>query len=194
HRDEKGEAVRVTQENYNEFKTKNGSKVFDGGGVLPDENLSVVKSSVITNALVNNNVIFDFATTYYYSHKIEDINTFKLTDTDFSNFKNYLKTQDFSFETATEKALLNALNEAKKEGLNEMINTDYNTLVSNLKISKSKTIDENKTHLLELLTEDIVKRYVYREGLYDYYKIHDSGIKKATEILNKPVTYLNYLR
>src|SRR5690606_2353569 len=125
HRDEKGEAVRVTQENYNEFKTKNGRKVFDGGGVLPDENLSVVKSSVITNALVNNNLIFDFATTYYYSHKIEDINTFKLTDTDFSNFKTYLKAHDFSFETATEKALLNALNEAKKEGLNEMIHTDY---------------------------------------------------------------------
>jgi carboxyl-terminal processing protease len=194
HRDEKGEAVRVKQENYNEFKTKNGRKVFDGGGVLPDENLNVVKNSVITNALVNNNLIFDFATTYYYSHKIDNINAFKLTDADFSNFKAHLKANDFSFETDTEKALLNAFNEAEKEGLNEMITADYNTLLSNLKISKTKTIDDNKDYLLDLLTEDIVKRYVYREGLYEYYKIHDPGIKKATEILNKPATYLNYLR
>ncbi|GAL69454.1 carboxy-terminal processing protease [Jejuia pallidilutea] len=33
-RNENGEAVRVKQENYNEFKTKNGRKVFDGGGIF----------------------------------------------------------------------------------------------------------------------------------------------------------------
>ncbi|MBT8272440.1 MAG: S41 family peptidase, partial [Bacteroidia bacterium] len=35
-RDDKGNAIRVKQENYNEFKTKNGRSVFDGGGVQPD--------------------------------------------------------------------------------------------------------------------------------------------------------------
>ncbi|OYX28086.1 MAG: peptidase S41 [Flavobacteriales bacterium 32-35-8] len=194
HRDENGEAVRVKQENYNEFKTKNGRKVFDGGGVLPDENLNIVKNSTITNALVNDDMIFDFATDYYYSHKIADINTFKLTSADFSNFKNYLKTNNFSFESNTEKALLKAFDEATKEGLNDEINADYNTLISNLKTSKSNAIDENKDYLLGLLTEDIVKRYVYREGLYEYYKIHDPEIKKATEILGNSTAYLNYLR
>lgn len=194
HRDENGQAVRVKQENYNEFKTKNGRKVFDGGGILPDESLNVVKNSTITNALVNDDMIFDFATDYYYSHKITDINTFKLTSTDFTNFKNYLKNHNFSFESNTEKALVEAFDEAKKEGLNDEINADYNTLISNLKTSKSNAIDENKDYLLGLLTEDIVKRYVYREGLYEYYKIHDPEIKKATEILGNSTTYLNYLR
>ncbi|MGE5944554.1 MAG: S41 family peptidase [Flavobacteriales bacterium] len=194
HRDENGQAVRVKQENYNEFKTKNGRKVFDGGGILPDEPLNVVKNSTITNALVNEDLIFDFATDYYYSHKIADINTFKLTSADFTNFKNYLKANNFSFESNTEKALIKAFDESKKEGLNDEIAADYNTLISNLKISKNNTIDENKDYLLGLLTEDIVKRYVYREGLYEYYKIHDPEIKKATEILGNSMTYLNYLR
>nr|HMQ45627.1 peptidase S41 [Mariniflexile sp.] len=67
-------------------------------------------------------------------------------------------------------------------------------LLSNLKTSKINNIDQNKTNLMELLTEEIVKRYAYREGLYEYYKIHDAKIKKATEILGNPSTYLGYLR
>lgn len=193
-RDENGEAIRVKQENYNEFKTKNGRKVFDGGGILPDVSLNVVKNSTITNALVNDDMIFDFATNYYYNHQISDINAFKLTNTDFADFKTYLKNQNFSFESNTEKALIKAFDEAKKEGLNDDIGTDYNTLIANLKISKANTIDQNKDYLMGLLTEEIVKRYVYREGLYDYYKIHDPEIKKATEILGNSSTYLNYLR
>lgn len=193
-RNNKGEAVRVKQENYNEFKTKNGRKVFDGGGVFPDENLGAFKKPEIVNAIVNDNLIFNYATRFYYNNKIDDINHFKLSASDFSNFKNYLKNNNFSFETNTEKALNKALNVAKKEGLDNDIKNDYNALVSNLNVSKAKAIDKNKDYLLDLLTEEIVKRYVYREGLYDYYKINDPKIKKATEILNNPSTYLNYLR
>jgi carboxyl-terminal processing protease len=194
HRNEKGEAVRITQENYNEFKTKNGRKVFDGGGVFPDKDLTVSKKSSITNAIVNDYLIFDFATDYYYKHKIENINNFKLTDADFSNFKKYLKSNNFSFETDTEKALKKAMETAENEGLNDNINADYNTLISNLEQSKTKTIDDNKDYLLKHLTEEIVKRYVYREGLYEYYKTYNPEIKAATGILSNLSTYTDYLR
>ncbi|MDO5978923.1 S41 family peptidase [Flavivirga spongiicola] len=193
-RNEKGEAVRVKQENYNEFKTKNGRKVFDGGGVFPDVIFNASKNSAITNAIVNSDLIFNYSTDYYYKHTTNDINNLKLTDTDFSNFKNYLKTNHFSFETETEKALYKALETASKEELDDNIEKDFNALVTNLKASKTSVIEENKDYLLELLTEDIVKRYVYREGLYEYYKVNDSKIKKATEILSNPSSYLNYLK
>ena len=193
-RNDKGEAVRVKQENYNAYKTKNGRQVFDGGGVFPDENLGTSKNASIVNAIVNDNLIFNYATHYYYNNQVTDVNSLKLSNSDFSNFKNYLKSNNFSFETETEKALSKALEVAKKEALNDDIQNDYNTLISNLNQSKTKAIDDNKDYLLELLTEDIVKRYVYREGLYDYYKIHDPKIKKATEILNNPSSYLEYLR
>lgn len=193
-RNEKGEAVRVKQENYNEFKTKNGRKVFDGGGVFPDVIFNASKNSAIINAIVNSDLIFNYATDYYYKHKPTDIKNFKLSDTDFSNFKNYLKTNNFSFKTNTEKALYKAFETATDEALNDNIEKDFNTLVSNLKASKNHVIEENKDYLLELLTKDIVKRYVYREGLYEYYKINDSKIKKATEILGNPSVYLDYLK
>lgn len=194
HRNEKGEAVRIKQENYNEFKTKNGRKVFDGGGVVPDKDMGVSKKSSITNAIISDYLIFDFATDYYYKHQIENINNFKLTDADFSDFKKYLKSNDFSFETDTEKELKKVLKTAKEEGLDDNIKTDYNNLISNLNKSKISAIDENKAYLLKHLTEEIVKRYVYREGLYDYYKTYNPEIKAATDILSNLSTYTEYLR
>ncbi|WP_338357150.1 S41 family peptidase [Yeosuana marina] len=194
HRNEKGEAVRVKQENYNEYKTKNGRKVFDGGGIFPDEVMSGSQNSALTTAIVNDNLIFDYATDFYYKHKINNIDNFKLTDADFNDFKKYLNENQFSFVTNTEKALKTAFEVAKRESFDDDIKTDYDTLVSNLNQSKIKALDENKAYLLDLLTEEIVKRYVYREGLFDYLKTHDPEIKKATEIVSSPSAYLEYLR
>ena len=194
HRTEKGEAVRVKQENYNEYKTKNGRKVFDGGGILPDEIMSGSKNTALTNAIVDDNLVFDFATDYYYKNKVNNINDWKLTNSDFINFKNFLKTNKFSFETETEKTLNKVLQDAKKEGLDASIKPEYNALATSLGNSKIAALDDNKNYILELLTKEIVKRYAYREGLYDYLKIYDPEIKKATEILGSPSAYLEYLR
>ncbi|WP_054852326.1 S41 family peptidase [Olleya sp. ITB9] len=192
-RDNNGNAVRVKQENYNVFKTKNGRKVFDGGGVFPDEAIEVTKNTAITDAILGSQSIFDFATKYYYTHKISDINTFKLKDSDFNAFKSYLNTSGFKFETETEKALKKALEVSKTENLDDDINKDYQTLITNLDNSKAKAVQDNKSQLINLLTDEIVKRYVYREGLYEYYKIHNEEIKTANEILSNLSKYNRYL-
>ncbi|RAJ17855.1 S41 family peptidase [Olleya aquimaris] len=192
-RDENGNAVRVKQENYNVFKTKNGRKVFDGGGVFPDEAVDVTKNTAITDAILNSQSIFDFATKYYYSNTIDDISDFNFSDSEFNAFKNYLNTTGFEFETETEKALKKALEVAKTENLDDDINRDYKTLITNLDNSKAKAVEDNKKQLINLLTEEIVKRYVYREGLYEYYKTNDEAINKASEILSNPSKYNRYL-
>ena len=99
-------------------------------------------------------------------------------------------------DTASVSEVLTEVNETivetKTEDLD--ISSDYNALLSNLNKLKLAGLDINKDYLLELLTEEIVKRYVYREGLYEYFKQHDPEIKKATEILGSPTAYLEYLR
>ena len=110
-----------------------------------------------------------------------------------SDFKNYLKKTKFSFETKTEKALSSALEIAKDEELSNSIQSDYNRLLDNLNAHKNKVINDDKTQLSSLLTDEIVKRYVYREGLYNYYTQYNPEIKKASEILNNPIKYNSYL-
>ncbi len=193
-RDENGKATRVKKENYNAFKTKNGRSVFDGGGVQPDIEVALSKQSPITKAIVNENLVFNFATQYYYKHAIDDLKTFKLTDKDFKDFKSYLKSNGFNFETKTEKAFSEALEIAKEEELNQTINSEYRSLISSLEGYKAKAIDDNRTKLESLLTDEIIKRYFYSEGLYEYYTANNPEIKKGIEILNNPSEYAKILK
>ena len=194
HRDDKGNAVRISKEKYNEFKTKSGRPVFDGGGVLPDEQLEISKNSAITEAILNKDLVFDFATKYYYSHPNINIDNFKLTDSDFSDFKDYIKSQGFSFETETEKAFAKAFEQAEKDQIDEAIKNEYTSLLNGINSYKASAIDKDKAQLMSLLTDEIVKRYAYREGLFKYYTINNPEIQKASEILSKSSLYRGYLR
>ena len=192
-RDEKGNAVRVRQENYTEYKTKNGRSVFDGGGVQPDIDVAESKISPITKAIINDDYIFDFATEYYYKNGVSDLKSFQVTDVDFKDFKTFLKDRNFAFETKTEKAIDNAFAVANEEGLDEALASDYNALLDRLNSYKSKGIDENKVQLKALIGNEIIKRYFYREGLHEYYIANNVEIQKASEVLGDSNGYKRIL-
>ena len=193
-RDENGKATRTKQENYNAFKTKNGRDVFDGGGVQPDIEVEFSKQTPITKAILNENLVFNFATDYYYKNKVDDLIGFKLSDSDFKKFKNHIKSAGFNFETKTEKALTDALAVAKEEELDGVINSEYKDLTIALQAYKTNAIDGNKAQLKSLITDEIIKRYFYSEGLYTYYTANNEEIKKALSILNNPSQYASILR
>jgi carboxyl-terminal processing protease len=193
-RDENGKATRVKKENYNEFKTKNGRPVYDGGGIEPDLEVEFAKQTPITKAILSENLVFNFATDYYYQNSVENLKTFQLSDSEFKSFKSYLKTTGFNFETKTEKAISDAMEIAKEEELEGVINSEYHNLSAALQAYKANAIDANKTQLKSLLTDEIIKRYFYSEGLYTYYTANNPEIKKALSILNNPSQYANILR
>ena len=193
HRDEKGNAVRVKKENFNEFKTKNGRSVFDGGGIEPDIKIALSKPSIITKTILNNDYIFNYATKYYYSNPEPKLKAFRLTDSDFKNFKSYLKQNDFNFKTKTEIEIEKAIEVAKEEEIINSLSNDYNNLLSSLNNFKEKAIDDNKLQLKSLLENEIVKRYFYREGLYEYYLANNTEIKTAVEILSNINKYNSFL-
>ena len=125
---------------------------------------------------------------------MENLTGFELSDNEFKSFKNYLKTTGFNFETKTEKALSDAMNIAKEEELQGVINSEYHNLSAALQAYKSNAIDGNKVQLKSLLTDEIIKRYFYSEGLYTYYTANNPEIKKAISILNNPSQYASILR
>lgn len=92
-RDDAGNAIRKTT--FNDFTTRNGRKVQDGGGVLPDVEITSSKANELTTALLNNNVIFDYATNYYYSHTLDKVADFTFTESDYEDFKNFVSKSNF---------------------------------------------------------------------------------------------------
>ncbi|MAM19879.1 MAG: S41 family peptidase [Christiangramia sp.] len=193
-RDENGKPVRTRVEDYNEFTTKNGRKVFDGGGILPDVKLPSSEYSDVTQALLQNDAIFDFATEYYYSHAIENTSDFEFSNSDFNNFKQFLLKTGFSYQTKTELELDKIKQTAENEDIDKKINSEIQEIQKQIDVHKKQEIDEKKPEIVSLLTDEIIKRYTYKEGLYEYYTRHNPEILEAQKILNSPSRYSEILK
>ncbi len=194
HRDEEGNAVRFSSKDYNEFKTRNGRKVYDGGGISPDVKLETSEFSDITNALLQENAIFDFATNYYYTHELGSPEEFSFTEKDYSDFKKFLETSGFEYKTATERELEDVVAAAQKEGYQQDLSKDLNEIQQVISSSKDKALTSKKAEIMSLLSEEIIKRYFYKEGLYDYYVKNNPEIIEARQILNDQARYRNILK
>ena len=160
---------------------------------MPDIEISLSKYAPITKVIIDNDYIFNFATNYYYNNTVTDLKSFKLKDSDFNNFKTHLKSNNFAFQTKTEKALDNVKQLAFEEGLINDLSKEYNALVNKLNSIKNKAVTANKEQLLTLLENEIVTRYFYREGMYEYFLINNIEVKKAIEILGNFNTYNSFL-
>ena len=193
-KDKNGKATRTASENYNAFKTKKGRTVYDGGGILPDIVLEETKTSPIADALVKNDGVFDFVTNYYYKNPNLGNTIPTITDADFIEFKAFLKKQNFNFDTETEIALKNTLAAAKKEKIDATITTEYQQLLNALQKSEELQLNENQKEIKKLILDEIIKRYQYKEGLYQYYIKNNLEIKKATSILNNSPEYNKILQ
>ena len=194
HKDKDGKAIRTASENYNAFKTKKGRTVYDGGGILPDVVMDETKTSTITEALLKNDGIFNFVTDYYYKNPNLGNTIPTITDADFIAFKAFLKKQNFEFNTETELALKNTLAVAKKEKIDGAITAEYQQLLTALQKSEETQLNQNQKEIKNLILDEIIKRYQYKEGLYQYYIKNNVEIKKGVSILNNMPEYNKILK
>ena len=193
-RDENGDPVRKDAKEYNSFKTKGGRKVYDGGGILPDIELETSEFSPVTTALLKDNAIFDFATEYYYSHQLSDLQSFKFTDADFQNFISFLKQNNFEYETETEKEFAEALRRAEDDDMQQDISASYNQLMGAIDKAKDKAVVSKKAEIMSLLSDEILKRYFYRDGLYNYQIQNNPEILEAVSVLKDQKRYEKILK
>jgi carboxyl-terminal processing protease len=194
HKDKNGIAIRTEEKNYNTFKTRKGRIVYDGGGILPDLQLDESKTSPIASALLKNDGIFNYATDYYFKNPNLGSQIPSFSNADYQNFKQFLKTQNVSFDTETEIALKNTLAMAEKEKIDTTIITEYEQLLVALQKSEELLLDKNQEEIKNLLIDEIIKRYQYQEGLYKYYMKSNSEVQKSLTILNNTSEYKNILK
>ncbi|MBR9855031.1 MAG: S41 family peptidase [Algicola sp.] len=190
-RDAEGNAVRNT--NFNEFTTKNGRKVWDGGGVMPDITIESLKTNSLIDALEANNIIFDFATDYFYDHSFNSVGDFNFSENDYSAFKSFVKEQNFTFQTKTEKLLEESIN-TDDSLLGPDVQEKYKDLLLAVNRGKITALDSYKKEIKKNLEDEIITRYFYRNGLYKYYLNHDDAILTAKELLADSNRYNGILR
>ena len=188
-RDEKGNIPKFS-ENTQTFKTEKGRIVYGGGGILPDVKTAKPTTTKTTETLLNSDAFFNYATQYFYENTtIAEPSKFKLADADYISFKNYLSKNNDAFETKSETEFKKALETASAENLNGNLLKGYSEILASIQAEKFKELDKNKEEIISNLSEEIIKRYYFAEGVYQQKVIFDNVILKAVSILNNEKEY-----
>lgn len=191
HKNEDGSVSAIPDSLKRFFTTRAGRPVMDGGGIDPDLRVGEEENSKIAFALMGKNLIFKYATQYYYTHPdIAPPQQFKLGDAEFAEFRQWLQDKDFSYHTEGEN-LLNALKEkAQEEKYFAAIEREYQALKARLSDDRDSELENRKPEIMDLLASEIVGRYYYQNGrvLYQLAR-EDKTIAKAQQLLKDAPAY-----
>jgi len=195
HRNEDGSVGKVPDTLISEFKTKNGRKVFDGGGILPDVKVKLDLFSSLSVGLIRDFKIFDFATLYANTHKhISDANTFEFSDADYEEFKQFLKAEKFEYESESTEILEALKKAAKEEKYYEIAETEFDNIAAKLAPNIDRDLKLFKKEISTLLAHEIVKRYHYQTGGIQYALRDDETLSKAIELIKDQDKYRGILK
>jgi len=191
-RNEDGSVGTIADSLLTEFKTRNGRKVYDGGGITPDIITSEDLPVNLIKSLVKERLFFDFATDFRIKNdQLKD--NFILTEEDFSDFIYYLSDKKYEYKTKTELAINVLKEKSKTENYYSEIEEEFNLLLNKYYDSKKDDLNKNKQIIKEILTGEIVSRYYYQRGRIKASLNFDEDVKKAIEILENTKEYNSLL-
>jgi carboxyl-terminal processing protease len=188
-KDDKGGATKRDFKELQEFKTKNGRPVFDGGGVLPEVLISEESTPPIVKLALEQDVIFD------YMNTLSDLNIFvnndniSIPDKEFGQFLQQSKI------TVPSEGVLNKLEDALiKDSLMDSMDQTLKILHDKLGATKREQIKLAQSTFKKQMAYEVALRLFYSEGLYQYKITQDSAISEAMNLLLDKERYYNYLK
>lgn len=194
HRNEDGSVGRIPDSLTTVFHTAAGREVRDGGGVTPD---IVVKQDKLPNILfylVNDNLIFNYATEYCLKHPAIPVpQDFKVTDADYADFKAMVKKADFKYDQQTEKMLKSLKEMAEFEGYLTDASDEFKALEKKLSHNLDRDLDHFSKDIKEMIAIEIIKRYYYQRGSIIQQLKDDDDLKEAVKVLGDLTRYKKML-
>lgn len=188
---QKGEPVEIADNKRTPFRTRSGRTVLDGGGVKPDILLEHAEDNPIIKGLVNQEVVFEYATQYTLKHPtIAEPKDFHFTE--FDEFVKYVEGRNFTYETESEKLLKQLKEKAGKDGFT--LETELKGLETKIKAEKKTDIAQLKPFIVDLLEKEIVGRYYYQTGKIKVGLRNDKEIEESIKILRDNARYQKVLK
>ena len=190
-----GSVARIPDSLTHVFHTAAGREVRDGGGIRPDIEVKGDRIPNIVFYLMNDDLIFDYATQYCWDHPtLASVDDFKLTDADYENFKKLVKSRDFTYDRQSEKLLKNLKEVAEFEGYMDEASEEFKALEKKLNHNLDRDLDVFAKPIKEYISQEIVTRYFYQRGAVMERLKDDDDLKKAIEVLGDKEQYRKILR
>ena len=180
----------------NEFSTRNGRKVYDGKGLMPDVKIEPEYISTFAVLLYNLGFIEDFLDEWMRKHPDMTIDnkTFSISDADYEEFVKFMEDKEVPYQSQTRDALERLKKTSKEERYDEAFAEDLRQIESKLKDQKMDNLRTYRAEIADLITSDIVLRHNYFEGVVEYNLRSDSTVMKAVELLRDKEQYAKILK
>lgn len=189
-----GSVARTPDSLTTVFHTAAGREVRDGGGIRPDIEVKGDKIPNIVFYLMNDDLIFDYATQYCWDHPtLASVDDFKLTDADYEAFKKLVKSRNFTYDRQSEKMLKSLKEIAEFEGYMTEAAEEFKALEKKLNHNLDRDLDYFAKPIKEYISQEIVTRYFYQRGAVMERLKDDTDLEEAIKVLQNPVRYREIL-
>lgn len=194
HRNARGKAVEVPDSLITEFQTRAGRVVKDGAGIMPDVEVDEGEASDLLATLVGENIIFDYATKYYFSHdSIDGARAFQLTDTEYDDFVKYALQNEFEYRTSSTEMMKELQTVIEEDDFWGEVEAEFGQLSAKLERDKKEDMYKFRDEIQLVVESEIIGRYYYSKGRIQAFLDHDPNVEKALEVLDNKTYYSSVL-
>ncbi len=177
-RNDDGSISHIPDSLISEFTTRNGRKVYDGGGIAPDIEHQVSPYSRVASVLYAQNIFFNYATIFRANNNsVDKPKGFNLNKNQYEDFITYLDTCDFEYQSQTEQALNSLIKASKKENYYSIAQSTIDSLELIVKNNRYKDLHHFDSEIKSLLEQEIIGRYYLQKGKAEYSIYNDDVIK-----------------
>lgn len=195
HRNHDGSVSKVSDSLITEFKTKKGRSVFDGSGIFPDIYTDADYYSPLAISLYTNFLFYDYSNKFAREHStIPAAKDFKLSESDYQDFANFLVGKKYDYTNRTEKKLEELKKTAGMDKHFEAMQTEFMALENKMKDYKSKDLKNHDEEIKHILEGEISARYYFQKGRLESSFKNDQEVKKAIEVFSDATLYSSILQ
>ncbi len=180
-------------EDEGKYFTENNREVFAKGGIQPDTVIKNSSESHLVRSLLAKGMFFKFATNYYNTTSSEQLNS-NLDEKLFDLFMNYIKDQNFSYQSESEIIIDELKKSIKKEGYNSNLLSDIDQLKNKFDHIKENELIKYKSDIIAEIKSEIAARANGRKGRIIESLNSDNQFASAISILNDEESYRELLK
>lgn len=195
HRNPDGTPARTPDSLTNEFKTRAGRSVRDGGGITPDVAVEEKEMNRLIYNIIADMWAFDYANRYYAAYPdAVPVGDFEISDSIFDDFKAFIDPDRFKYDRQCESALDYLRTAAKNEGyMTDSVAAQFDVLSAMLRHDLDHDLNINREDIIDILRDEIAGRYYSDADRVFLTLPGDSAYIRAAAIIADPAEYRRLL-
>ncbi len=193
-RREDGSVAEIPDSLKMSHETLGGRRVYDGGGIEPDIQVTGITHGAAVRALMQQHMVFDFATRFQRLHdSIPAPEQFYITDELYDDFLAFIEEQNFSYDTRCEQLLRDLREAAEDETYYGALKENFEILQDLIGEEKDQDFITYRDDIEQLLRAEIVARYHHQRGRVIVSLGADPEVGKALQVLDDRQSYRTIL-